>query len=141
MPLARLLATRINQFSEICGTDEPWRFLSAKTKCPTWQLLRRRPTPGLGIAQAKVFRSYALKWNVGLAKFGQQSKVCAVQDINLRSFSYDSDNAPPCESTVVGVSREIRCKPAGWLDINTSALMLTTGPSSKQARLSGGASS
>jgi len=32
MPLTRLLATRINQFSEICGTDQPRRVLPAQSE-------------------------------------------------------------------------------------------------------------
>lgn len=90
MLLTRLLPTRINQFSEICGTDQPRRFLTTQPERPARQLLRGCPALGFRAAQPEVLRRNAIQRNVGFAEFRQQTEVCAVQNVDSRNFS----NAP-----------------------------------------------
>jgi hypothetical protein len=65
-----LLTPDINQLSEICGTDEPRRFLTAQAECAARQQLRGRSAPGLSATEPEVFRSYAFGRDVGFAEFG-----------------------------------------------------------------------
>ena len=94
MLLASLLALNINQLSEICGTDEPGRFLTAQPECAARQLLRGRSAPGFGAAKSEILRSNAVKRNVCLAEFGKQPEICAVHNNGLQSSGNTWHAAP-----------------------------------------------
>ena len=105
--LTSFLSPGINQLSEICGTDEPRRFLTAQAERAAGQLLRRRAAPSFGAAEAEVFRCDTFERNIGFAEFGQQTKECAVHSANLRSFSYALYTAPPFSNSPATVSPTI----------------------------------